>query len=116
MAKVYGMHKLTLKPGVSAEEFERFVVEEGYPAMDRIPGLRWRLLKGYKGDREGKYLGLFEIDSVARLTSYFPVHQGEVSEEFKAQVEPIRAEIDRIAGFLVSISDPACTDYVVVGE
>ncbi len=107
------MHKLTLKPGASPEEFERFVAEEGYPALDRIPGLRWRLLKG---DREGKYLALYEFDSVERLRSYFPVHMEDGSKEFEALLAPIRGEIERIEGFLVSLGDPACTDYIVIGE
>ncbi len=115
MSKVYGMHRLTLKPGADAEEFER-VVQECYPALDRIPDMRWRLLKGYEGDRQGKYLALYEFDSVERLRSYIPVHMGEGSEEFEAMLDPIRPDLERIAGFLVSISDPACTDYVVVGE
>ena len=28
MAKVFGMHMVALKPGVKAEDFEKFVIEE----------------------------------------------------------------------------------------
>ena len=34
---------------------------------DRAPGMRWRQFKGYAGDREGKYLALYEFDSTERL-------------------------------------------------
>lgn len=116
MARVYGMHRLALKPGVDPEEFERYTAEVIYPALDPIPGMSWRLLKGYAGDREGKYLALFEFDSEERLRRYIPVHQADFSEEFEALLAPISMDLERLGDFLVSISDPACTDYVVVGE
>lgn len=31
MSKVFGMHMIALRPGVKAEDFEKFVIEEAYP-------------------------------------------------------------------------------------
>ena len=116
MARVYGMHRLALKSGMDPGEFERYAAEVVYPALDRIPGLSWRLLKGYAGDREGRYLALFEFDSEEYLRRYISGHQGEFSEELEALLAPISTELERLGEFLVSMSDPASTDYVVVGE
>ena len=116
MARVYGMHRLVLKSGEDPREFERYAAEVVYPALDGIPGLSWRLLKGYAGDREGKYLALFEFDSEERLSRYISGHQGEFSEEFEALLAPVSTKLERLGEFLVSMSDPASTDYVVVGE
>ena len=31
MSKVFGMHTVALKPGVKAEDFEKFIADEVYP-------------------------------------------------------------------------------------
>ncbi len=116
MARVYGIHRLTVKPGESPEEFEQFSAEEFCPAVNQIPGTRWRLLKGYRGDRADRYLGMFEFDCVERVESFWPIHQGANSEELEGYMERMPAEIERVSTFLVNLSGPANTDYVVVAE
>ena len=63
-----------------------------------LSGMTMRLLKGDRGDREGKYLVMFEFDSVERRNQLFPeagpaARQG--SEEFmewiRGQARPWRS-------------------------
>jgi hypothetical protein len=71
MAKVYSLHMVALKAGASGAEFERFFHEELEPGPTP-DGLRLRLLKGDRGDREGRYLVMFEVESVERRDQLFP--------------------------------------------
>ncbi len=70
MAKLYGAHTLVLNPGVSAQEFERFVREEWRPAT--LPGITTSILKGDRGERAGAYLMLFEFEDAAVRDRYWP--------------------------------------------
>jgi hypothetical protein len=71
MAKLYSLHMIALKAGASGPEFERFFHEEVAPGP--MPsGLGMRLLKGDRGDRAGKYLLMFEFESVERRNQLFP--------------------------------------------
>ena len=38
MAKVFGMHAIELKPGVSEQEFEEFIRTEVIPVYRQVPG------------------------------------------------------------------------------
>jgi hypothetical protein len=63
MAKMYCIHSIQLHAEVKAEDFERFAIEK----LSKAPiyeGWKVSLLKGEKGDREGQYLVLFEVESV----------------------------------------------------
>jgi hypothetical protein len=71
MAKVYSLHSIALKAGASGPDFERFFREEIAP-VPGPNGLTMRLLKGDRGDREGKYLVMFEVESVERRNQLFP--------------------------------------------
>ena len=62
MAKLFGMHTIELHSGVKPEDFERFVVEEYYPSQ-HWPGVVSHVLKGDRGEREGKYLVMLEFES-----------------------------------------------------
>ncbi len=64
MAKVFSIHMLAFKEGVKDEDVERFVVEEWYPKFVPPPGFTGYLLKGVKGDRKGRYLWIWEYESV----------------------------------------------------
>ena len=71
MAKVYSLHMIALKAGASGPDFEHFFRQE----VESAPGpsgLSMRLLKGDRGDREGKYLLMFEFESVERRSQLFP--------------------------------------------
>jgi hypothetical protein len=116
MAKVYGMHMISPLPGVKAEDFEKFFSEEIY----RLPmgeGSEIYLLKGDRGDREGKYLLLIEIESIETRERYVTAN-GPTAEGAKFNEMPaVKAAMEKWA----TIASPMgpigiFTDYVVVGK
>ena len=114
MSKAFGMHMIALRPGVKAEDFERFVVEEVYPTYQEFPDTNAYLLKGDRGDREGKYLAVFEFPSVETRDRHFP-SPGEMSEEVQQFFAAHTALLEKWATFATPI-DVIYTDYVVVGK
>jgi len=84
MAKVYGVHSIALKAGASGPDFERFFREEVEPAPGP-GGLNMRLLRGDRGDREGKYLLMFEFESVERRNQLFP-EAGPAARQMSGEV------------------------------
>jgi hypothetical protein len=114
MARVYGVHLIALRPGVPAAEFERFVREE----VNSCPwpeGIRISLLKGDRGDRAGKYLVLFQFDSVERRDWASPA-VGGLAAEYLQMIEPQLAAMEKWATLASGPVDPTFTDYVVVSE
>jgi hypothetical protein len=112
MAKVYGPHALELKPGVDAQEFERFFIEEFIPHIT-YPGQVASLLRGDRGERNGRYLLLTEIESPQRRDQLFPLNQG-VSDEVQRKMQEASTTWDKLNSFVVAFPDPQFTDYVVV--
>lgn len=84
MAKVYSLHSIALKAGASGPDFERFFREEVEPVAGPS-GLTMRLLRGDRGDREGKYLLMFEFESVERRNQLFP-EAGPAARQMSAEV------------------------------
>lgn len=113
MSKVLGMHMIALKPGVKAEDFETFVTEEVYPLL-ALEGSDTYLLKGDRGDREGKYLMVSEFESVELRDRYYP-SPGEMSEEVQQLLESWAGAFEKWATFATPL-DVIYTDYVVVGK
>ena len=116
MARLYAMHKIALKPKADPEEFERFATEEARPVFEQIPGMRWRLLKGDRGDRKGRYLEILEFDSVESRDAFIPEDGGELSAKYQTYMERWKPVMERWVEFAASEYDPTFTDYVVVGE
>jgi len=120
MAKVFGMHMITLRPGVKEEDFEKFVTEEMYP-LPTFEGVKNYLLKGDRGDREGKYLVMSEFESVEARDRMVP-SPDQPSEEAQKFQEAHAAEFEKVlekwATFSASIfgENTIYTDYVVVGK
>jgi hypothetical protein len=115
MSKVFGMHTIALKPGVKAEDFEKFITQEVYPLLSQ-PGMETSLLKGDRGDRENKYLWMIEFDSVESRTRYFP-SPGESSEEAEQMMaSPEFGEIIKKWDSFATPIDVIYTDYVEVGK
>ena len=113
MSKVFGMHMISLLPGVKAEDFEKFVMEEVYP-VPNPEGWKNYLLKGDRGDREGKYLWMSEFESVEARDRLFP-SPGEMSKEAQQFLEAQAAVLEKWATFATPL-DVISTDYVVVGK
>ena len=88
-------------------------MEEVYP-VPNFEGWTNYLLKGDRGDREGRYLWMIEIESVEARDRVFPP-SGEISEEamqFHAAQAPV---LEKWAALATPI-DIISTDYIVVGE
>src|SRR6476620_1131757 len=83
MAKVFSIHEIELYPDVDPTEFERFVVESSYPEM---PGTKTHYLKGFRGERAGKFALLLETESIERLVQLFPT-EAWFSEEAQRYFE-----------------------------
>ena len=122
MSKVLGVHAIELRPGVKAEEFEKFVIEEVYP-LPTIDGMKAYLLKGDRGEGEGKYFWVWEFESVEFRDRYAPTPEGDFSEEFDEVSAPHAAVYQKVnekfETFLVDglwVGEDIYTDYVVVGK
>ena len=118
MAKVFGLQMIRLKPGVKPEDFEKFVKEEG-PQAPVYEGWKAHVLKGLRGDREGRYLFMWEIESVEALNRYFPALGPEgATEEAKrfheAHAEEMEQFMKKWDTFATPFHDRISTDYVVV--
>jgi hypothetical protein len=103
---------ITLKSGADAQEFEQSFANEFARAIEqRIPGLQAYLLRGERGQRTGKYLLVYEIDTLARRNEYWP--QPDVtSEKFTQLVQGMPAfDFDR---FLEAMPEDVYTDYLVL--
>ena len=116
MSKVYGMHMLTPLPGVTAEEFEKFFTEEFYH-LPKVEGWEFYLLKGDRGDREGKYLLLSEIRSVETRERYVTASRLTAEGVKYNEIAAVKAAWEKWA----TIASPMgpigiFTDYVVVGK
>jgi hypothetical protein len=106
---------IALKHGAGPDEFERFWREEFEPGY-QIPGITWRLPKGVRGDRAGRYLVMGEIESVEVRDRYFPVADpaaGQVSPEV-GQFFGARAAAFPKWEKLATAPDVIFTDYVDV--
>jgi hypothetical protein len=107
MAKVFGVHTVELLPGVKEEDFEKFMIEEGCPVWSE--GVELYLLKGDKGERVGKYVILFVIDSVEVRNRVF----GPPGGPSPGLPEAVKAAVAKYRTFATS---SGWADYVVVGE
>lgn len=115
MSKVFGMHMIALKPGVKAEDFEKFVTEE-LSTLPSLEGVKTYLLKGDRGDREGKYLFMDEFESVEVRDRYFP-SPGEMSKEAQQfyGAPALVAMMEKWASLATPV-DVIYTDYVALGS
>jgi len=113
MSKVYGLHTIALKPGVKAADFEKFVAE-AIASSFRMEGAEIHVLKGDRGDREGKYLYLIEFASLEARQRYFPA-PGEATEEAQQILASMAKTFEEWDTYATSIS-VIYTDYVTVGE
>ncbi len=111
MSKVFAMHVGVLNPGIKEEDYEKFLTEELYPAW-QLPGVEVYVLKGDRGDKKGKYMLMFEFDSVETRDRYFP--GGQQSEEFRQFMDSIGAVVRKWGTFGYLPGEH--TDYVVVGK
>ena len=118
MARLFGIHELELRPGVTAEAFERFVRDELRHLRHREGQVTY-VLKGERGTRAGKYAFVFEYDSVASRDRDSP-GPNQDSEELVLWLQNHYAEVGALFERLSAFVEPDWdighhyTDYVVV--
>ena len=115
MAKVYSLHMIALKAGANGEDFERYFREE-FLAGPPLPGMKWRLLRGDRGDRAGKYLLMIEVESTSRRSYLFPVpgpSAPEAADELMQWVGAMGSVLARWDQYATPF-DMIFTDYVDV--
>ena len=82
---VFNLHYtgLNLKKGVTAEDFEHFVREQGVQ-IPAYPGWQWTLLKGLRGERQHQYLMLLQAPSAQHYAQYIDANgdQTELAQHF----------------------------------
>jgi hypothetical protein len=118
MGRLFGMHELELRPGVEAATFERFVAEDLSKMLHR-EGQQTYVLKGDRGDRAGKYLFVFEYDSVESRDRDSP-GSNQDSQELLTWLEEHRGQVgalfEKLSTFVRPDRDIGIhyTDYVTV--
>ena len=118
MAKLFGMHELELRPGVTPAEFEQFVKQELSQLRHRGGEVTY-VLKGERGERAGKYLFVFEYPSVEQRNLDTP-GPNQDSEELTAWLQEHHAEVgalfERLSTFVAPDRDIGMhyTDYVQI--
>jgi hypothetical protein len=112
MAKVLHLFMIELRPGVKGEDFEKFYRETFAPsAVSSFPDLKLSLLKGDRGDREGKYLEMAEYESIEARNRLYPA-----PDQISAELAKF-AESALIKEFVTFAPMPwISTDYVLVSE
>jgi hypothetical protein len=117
MAKVFSIHEIELKPGVTEEEFEHFLTTEYRVGAAPLPaGWSVVFMKGNRGKRDSKYVIAYEVASVEERDRYFP-KSGEPSAEFEQWVQQWTADQQAVDHKLNAFSTgqgEMFTDYTVI--
>jgi hypothetical protein len=108
MGKVIGIHMLALHPGVKAEDFEQFVQHEVQGLS--FAGQQISVLKGDRGDREGKYLYMIEFESETVRDRLFP-RDAPPPAETQAAIMTLMPILEKWATFATPINMSISTDY-----
>ncbi len=114
MAKVFGIHHLELKDDANAAEFERMVSDE-LNALPRPPGWQFSIVKGERGENIGKYVLIFEIESLEVRNRDSP---GDAyAPEFQKWLDRNAPTFDKLSSYLTTpLASGVFTDYVTVGK
>jgi len=112
---VISLREFELKRGVKPEEFEAFARKELAHALStEQPGTRLRVLKGDRGDRKGRYILLWEFESVAARNECFPREGAGSSATFKPAWKRMKLTLEKFSRFVREKED--YTDYVAVTD
>lgn len=93
-----GLHtlKTSLKENVAASDFEKFFLEEYKPAAEAaLPGVKFFLLKGNRGESQGKYGQIIYFKSLEERDYWIP-EPSRLSEEGKAAVKKFQEVEDKL--------------------
>jgi hypothetical protein len=116
MPKVFGLHEIELRPETDPGEYERSFAE-ALATQSGPEGWTAKLLRADRGPRTGKFLVLYEIDSVEARDRYFPTDDEQPSEEFTSLIEQhpeIAAAWEKSRS--LEAADILVGDYLLVAE
>ena len=111
--RLLGIHHLSLKDGVSPEDFERFIVEEYNPVLSGVfPGVNMMVMKGERGAEEGEFLLVYDAQSLYVRDWYWPT-AGESSEASTAVMDACGDACSAVRDRYQSMAETTnYTDYV----
>jgi hypothetical protein len=112
MSRVISLHATALHHGVTDGQFEQFLREEFAPAMAQLEHFKIYVLKGDRGDRNGRYMTVVECDSVDTRNRYWP-ERDQASEEGKQEMAKLGVLIQKWQTF-ANFGNPAFTDYIEI--
>lgn len=113
MSRVLGLHVVELRPGVTPEQFEHFVIDEYLPALagplSQLSGIEVHLLRCDRGEQEGQYIFMFEFESVEARDRYFPTPgvPGKALLPFIESLQPVTTKWE-------ALSKRTKNDYVML--
>ena len=108
MANVFSIHTMELHEGVSEEDFEKLFLEKLILVWSKT-GMKGHILKGDRGQRNGKYAVVLEMPIEVR-NRIFPVEGEGSSKEYEQLLGPEwDAVLQKMDTFTV---DWNFTDYV----
>jgi hypothetical protein len=110
MAKVFGIHEIELLPGVTTEEFEQFLAD-AITKWPRVEGFTTSFAKGDRGTHAGKYILVFEAESIEARDRAFP-SPDTLSEEVQRSAESAAEMFAKMD----SLCSSTFTDYVVIAK
>jgi hypothetical protein len=114
MPKVFGLHEIELRPDADPAEYERYFAEQA-AMQPMLKGWTAKLLRADRGPRTGKFLILYEIESVEARDRYFP-KEDQPSEEFTSfldQHPEVTAAWEKATALEAAV---IATDYLLVAE
>jgi hypothetical protein len=112
---VISVREFDLRSGIKPEEFETYVRQELTHALSQAKtGMRFRILKGDRGDRKGAYLLIWEFDSLAARNEFFPKEGGGASPACQQTWKRIKLAMEK---FSIYVKEKhGYTDYVTVAD
>jgi len=113
--QVFSIREFELKSGVKAQEFEALARREFARILpeDKV-GSRLRLFKGDRGERKGRYLLLWEFESVAARDECFPKEGRGCSPAFERNWKRVKLSLEKLGSFLKE--KDSYTDYVTIAD
>jgi hypothetical protein len=114
-APVLSMRVFDLKPGVKAEDFETFVRTELTDVLGKgANGMAMHIFKGDRGERKGKYILIWQFDSVATRDRYFPREGHGSGPPFQEVWQRIKGAMHKFSNYVQERE--SYTDYVALSK
>ncbi len=95
---LFGLHsyEINLEEDVTPDQFEKYYNEEYIPAIEEnMPGVKFYLLKGERGEYEGKYGAIIYFKSLEERNYWIP-EPNNMSEEGKKAMENLQPYMDKL--------------------